>query len=180
MRLETIPQGTGIKVVIGTRTYLGSDWIHVDIDPAPLYDTKNQRYVPVDVVCDARKIELPDNYADVVYTSECLEHFPWKEYQAVLAEWGRIVKIGGLMRIEVPDFLLACNQILQADTLDMDRRMQQIFFAEQLNQFDFHFVGITHRMLIDDFERMNFTVTDVKRGDEWGWLMVEGRKNDRN
>ena len=32
MRLETIPKGNGIKVVIGTRTYLGPDWLHVDIN----------------------------------------------------------------------------------------------------------------------------------------------------
>lgn len=176
MRLETIPQGEGVKVVIGTRTFLGSDWIHVDIDPRPLYDPKTKERHSVDVVCDARKINLPDNYADIVYNSECLEHFPWKEYQAVLAEWCRIVKPGGWIRIEVPDFLLACRQVLEWDSLEGDRRMQQIFFAEQLNEFDFHFVGLTHRMLVDDFEHMGFEVLDVKRGDEWGWLCVDARK----
>ena len=83
------------------------------------------------------------------------------------------MKIGGRIRVEVPDFLLACQQILEADTLDMDRRMQQIFFAEQLNPFDFHFVGLTPRMLTDDFENLGFQVVDVKRGSDWGWLMVE-------
>lgn len=112
MRLETIPKGDGIKVVIGTRTYLGPDWTHIDIDPTPLYDHVNQRLVPVDVVCDARKINLPDNYADIVYNSECLEHFPWKEYQSVLAEWCRIVKPGGMIRIEVPDFCLLAIKYL--------------------------------------------------------------------
>jgi hypothetical protein len=81
-----------------------------------------------------------------------------------------------MIRIEVPDFLLACQQILSMDSLDGDRRMQQIFFAEQLNPFDFHFVGLTHRMLIDDFERMGFEVVDVKRGNEWGWLKVDAIK----
>jgi predicted SAM-dependent methyltransferase len=176
MRLETIPKGDGIKVVIGTRTYLGPDWTHVDIDPTPLYDHVNSKYVPVDVVSDARKIKLPNDYADIVYTSECLEHFPWKEYKSVLAEWCRILKPGGMIRVEVPDFLLACQQILSWDSLEGDRAMQQIFFAEQLNQFDFHFVGITHRMLVDDFESMNFHVIDVKRGNEWGWLKVDAIK----
>ena len=74
MRLETIPKGDGVKVVIGTRTYLGPDWIHVDIDPTPLYDHVNKQQVPVDGVCDARKLDMPDNYADIVYNSECLEH----------------------------------------------------------------------------------------------------------
>ena len=81
-----------------------------------------------------------------------------------------------MIRIEVPDFLLACNQILAMDSLDGDRRMQQIFFAEQLNPFDFHFVGLTHRMLEDDFKNMGFEILDIKRGDEWGWLKVDARK----
>jgi len=175
MRLETIPQGEGIKVVIGTRTYLGPDWIHVDIDPRPLTAADGTRH-RVDVVCDARDIDLPDNYADIVFNSECLEHFPWREYPKVLAEWCRIVKSGGIIRVEVPDFLLACQQILAWDSLEGDRAMQQIFFAEQLNEFDFHYVGLTPRMLTDDLEKLNFEIVDLKRGADWGWLMVEARK----
>lgn len=176
MRLETVPQGDGIKVVIGTRTWIDETWTHVDIDSHPLTAADGSHH-PVDVVCDARKLDLPDNYADIVFNSECLEHFPWREYPKVLAEWCRIVKPGGMIRVEVPDFLLACRQILEADTLDMDRRMQQIFFAEQLNEFDFHYVGLTPRMLTEDFEKLNFTVADIKRGDEWGWLKVDAIKN---
>lgn len=172
MRLETIPQGEGVKVVIGTRTWLGDGWTHVDIDSRPLVDSRGKEH-PVDIISDARNIDLADQYADIVYTSECLEHFPYKEYQDVLKEWCRLVKPGGMIRVEVPDFILACNQILELNSLDGDRRMQQIFFAEQLNKFDFHFVGLTHRMLIDDFESFGFEVIDVKRGDEWGWLKVD-------
>lgn len=176
MRIETIPEGDGIKVVIGTRTWLGEDWTHVDIDPRPLHDPKTGDRHPVDVVCDARKLNLPDDYADIVYNSECLEHFPWREYPKVLAEWCRIVKPGGWIRVEVPDFLKCCQQVLDWDCLEGDRRMQQLFFAEQLNEFDFHYVGLTPRMLTDDFESLGFEVIDIKRGDDWGWLKVDARK----
>lgn len=176
MRLETIPQGEGIKVIIGTRTWLGPDWVHIDIDPRPLVDPKTNERHPVDVVCDARKLDLPDNYADIVFNSECLEHFPWKETQDVVREWGRIVKPGGRLVIETPDFILAANQIVQWDCLEGDLRMQQIFFAEQLNEFDFHFAGITHRTLPHFMENAGFEVEDIKRGDEFGWLRVTGRK----
>lgn len=190
MRKESIPESDGIKVVIGTRTYLGSDWVHVDIDPFPLHE-KDDIWHDVDIVCDARNIPLPDNHADVVFSSECLEHFPWKQYQEALKEWARILKPGGLMRIEVPDFLAACRQIILMDSLEGDRSMQQIFFAEQMNPNDFHFVGLTHRMLADDLENLGFEVTNIKRGDESNWseyndgkrtvdrdyvLMVDARK----
>lgn len=175
MRLETIPKGSGIKVVIGTRTYLGPDWTHVDIDPFPLHSVNNTWH-PVDIVCDARKIPLQDNYADVVFSSECLEHFPWREYPKALQEWCRILKPGGMIRIEVPDFLGACRQILTMDSLEGDRAMQQIFFAEQLNPNDFHFVGLTSRMLVDDFEKLGLNIIDVKSAVEWGWLKVDASK----
>lgn len=174
MRFDGIPE-EGVKVIIGTRTWVGPDWVHVDVDSAPLLDTEGNQHA-VDVVCDARRLTLPDDFADFVFSSECLEHFPHREYNKVLAEWCRIVKPGGHIRVEVPDFQLACNQILEADSLEMDRAMQQIFFAEQLNEYDYHYVGITHRMLVDDLENLGFDVLDVKRGGDWGWLMVEASK----
>jgi predicted SAM-dependent methyltransferase len=175
MKPETIPKGDGIKVVIGTRTYLGPDWTHVDIDPFPLH-AGNDVWHDVDIVADATNIPLPDNYADIVFSSECLEHFSWKKYQDVLKEWCRILKPGGMIRIEVPDFLGACKQLLTMDSLEGDRAMQQIFFAEQMNQYDFHFVGLTSRMLVDDFEKLGFEILDVTTADEWGLLKLDASK----
>jgi predicted SAM-dependent methyltransferase len=176
MRLDTLPQSDGIKVVIGTRTYLGSDWIHIDADSSGLYDPIDNTWHEVDLVCDAMEIPLPDDYADLVFSSECLQNFSWKQYRKALQEWCRILKPGGMIRVEVPDFLAACRQILHTDSLEGDRAMQQIFFAEQLNQYDFHYCGLTHRMLVDDFENLGFEIKDVLEGSDWGWLKVDAEK----
>lgn len=175
MNFDKLPKSDGVKVVIGTRTYIGPDWIHVDIDKFPLH-SPNGTWHEVDVVCDARQIPLPDEHADLVYSSECLEHFPWREYPKALKEWCRILKKGGMIRVEVPDFLGACRQILSMDSLEGDRAMQQIFFAEQLNPNDFHFVGLTPRMLVDDFEKLGLEILDVQTGNEWGFLKVDAKK----
>lgn len=165
-----------MRVVIGTRHWLGPEWTHVDADPTPLTDKDGRGSWPVDVVSDARKIDLPDGCAELVYSQECLEHFPWKDVPAVMAEWCRLVAPGGRIRIEVPDFLAACRQVLETDTLEMDRAIQQIIFGGQVNQFDFHYTGLTPRMLTDDLERLGFQVVDVLRGWEHGWLLVEGQR----
>lgn len=165
-----------MNIVIGTRHWLGPDWTHVDADPAPLTDVATSRTYPVDVVCDARNIKLPAGCAELVYSQECLEHFPWGEYFDVLAHWARLVAPGGKLRIEVPDFLAACQQVITVDTLEMDRAIQQIIFGGQVNKYDYHYSGHTHRTLPADFERLGFTVTDVKRGFEHGWLLVEGTR----
>lgn len=175
MNPDTIPQGQGIKVVIGTRTYLGADWVHVDIDPFYLHAVDGKCY-DVDIVADAKNIPLPDDYADIVFSSECLEHFPWNEYQLALKEWCRILKPGGVIRIEVPDFLNACKKILALNSLEGDRAMQQIFFAGQTNQYDFHYVGLTSRMLIDDFKNLGLEVFDAGEADEFGLMNVDAAK----
>lgn len=164
-----------MKLVIGTRTFLGDDWTHLDIQPGQLHNPGGMPKA-VDIVADARKIPLEDQTCEVVYSQECLEHIPWGEYQTVLAEWARLVAPGGELRIEVPDFLAACRQVLEVDTLEMDRAIQQIIFGGQSNTFDFHYMGLTPRMLTDDMERLGLKVIEVKRGWEHGWLLVVGRR----
>ena len=164
-----------VKVVIGTRTWLGPDWTHVDIDPRPLRAKDGTKH-PVDVVSDARNVNLPSACAELVYSQECLEHFSWREYKTVLAEWARLVAPAGRLRIEVPDFLAACRQVLDTDTEDMDRRIQQIIFGGQANEWDFHYSGHTPRTLSADMVELGFEVVDVRRGWEHGYLMVEGVK----
>lgn len=165
-----------MKIVVGTRTWLGEDWHHVDISPAALHDPNGGLPRKVDTVADARRIPLPSGCAELVYSQECLEHFPWGEYKDVLREWARLVAPGGRLRVEVPDFLAACRQVLETDTLEMDRAIQQIIFGGQTNEHDFHFTGLTPRMLSEDMEALGMKVVDIRRGWEHGWLLVEGEK----
>lgn len=164
-----------MKIVIGTRTWLGSDWHHVDADPRPLVDEHGGRH-PVDTVCDAQVIPLPDACAELVYSQECIEHVPWASYQTYLAEWARLVGRGGLFKIETPDSLAAYRQVLEADSLDMDRRINQIIYGGQSNSFDYHKVGLTPRMLVEDFTNLGLEIVEVSRGWEVGYLRVVGRR----
>jgi hypothetical protein len=58
----------------------------------------------------------------------------------------------------------------------MDIRIMPIFFGGQINKWDFHYNGFTHRSLPDALDRAGVDVTDVKRGWECGWLRVDGVK----
>lgn len=44
------------------------------------------------------------NYADMVYASHVLEHVSYKYLTEILREWCRVLKVGGTLRISVPDF----------------------------------------------------------------------------
>lgn len=45
-----------------------------------------------------------DNCADLIYSSHSLEYFDRVEVINVLAEWRRVLKPGGILRLAVPDF----------------------------------------------------------------------------
>ena len=92
----------------------------------------------------------------------------------MLAEWARLVTPGGILRVEVPDFLAACRQVLANDTEEMDFAIQQIIFGGQVNQYDFHFTGLTPRMLIRWMTNSGLDIVSVERGFEVGWLRVVG------
>lgn len=47
--------------------------------------------------------EYADGSVDEIRASHLLEHFPMAEVPKVLAEWSRALKVGGVMRIAVPD-----------------------------------------------------------------------------
>jgi predicted SAM-dependent methyltransferase len=47
---------------------------------------------------------FPNNFVDLTYVSHCLEHIPHPKIIFVLKEWLRVLKVGGVLRISVPDF----------------------------------------------------------------------------
>lgn len=67
----------------------------------------------VDIVAPATKIPLPDGVADEVLAIHLLEHlFEWEAPDA-LAEWYRLLKPGGKLVLEMPDFMKSCRNIAE-------------------------------------------------------------------
>jgi predicted SAM-dependent methyltransferase len=72
----------------------GKDWIHID----------DGDYQHLDIKCDVSKLDLPDNYADLIYASHVIAYFDRTEIIDIFKEWYRILKPGGILRIATPDF----------------------------------------------------------------------------
>ena len=63
----------------------------------------------VDIVHDASSLPMFINGSvDMIYASHILEYFDSSEVVRVLAEWRRVLKAGGLLRLAVPDFAALC------------------------------------------------------------------------
>ncbi len=86
-----------------------------------------------------------DGSAGLVYASHCLEHFPRGAVPGVLAEWRRVLRAGGVLRLSVPDFdrLVAIYERHGRDLGTID----QVLMGGQHNHFDFHQAAFTRRTL---------------------------------
>jgi predicted SAM-dependent methyltransferase len=68
---------------------------------------------------------FPDGTAALIYACHCLEHVSFLETEAVLREWRRVLKPGGILRISVPDFdcILAIYEAFQHDIAAIEKTL---------------------------------------------------------
>lgn len=83
---------------------------------------------------EAFPLARPDGSCDEVRASHVLEHFPHTQIAAVLADWVRALKPGGVLKIAVPDF----QQIAQAYLEGQNVPLQGFVMGGQIDPDDFH------------------------------------------
>jgi predicted SAM-dependent methyltransferase len=110
--------------------------IRFDIDPA----------VKPDVLCDIRVLPEPDKHYDEVHCSHILEHFPAGQAPDLIKEWCRILKIGGKLKITVPNFELAITKILEGPPAVTEYNWWQVYGRHD-SEHDVHHNGFTVRAL---------------------------------
>jgi len=86
---------------IGCGRYKCTGAIGVDIDPK----------VKSDIVASAEKLPFKNCELDYIVSSHCLEHLV--DTKKVLKEWDRVLKVGGILAIIVPDSDLKRGTILE-------------------------------------------------------------------
>ena len=94
-------------------------------------------FTPVDRLHGQEAYPLPHETGSVeeVYASHVLEHFPHSETMAVIAEWVRVLKPGGRIRIAVPSL----NWIIDAFQKGVtDQPLLQFLMGGQTDANDFH------------------------------------------
>ena len=70
-------------------------FVHVDLADFPHVDYRH----------DVRTLPMfEDESAELIYACHVLEYFDREEVEDVLAEWRRVLKPGGILRLAVPDF----------------------------------------------------------------------------
>lgn len=77
-----------------------------------------------------------DNSVDVVRAAHVLEHFPHRQIPDVLAEWVRVLKPGGILRIAVPDFEKLAQRYLEGQNMGVPT--EWVVMGAQSDDNDFH------------------------------------------
>jgi len=96
-----------VRLNLGCGDKILKGYINVDIV------TERASNVP-DVVCDVRDLSIfSENYADEILAVHVVEHFWRWEVANVLKEWIRVLKPGGVMILECPNLLSACEEFLR-------------------------------------------------------------------
>lgn len=133
-------------------------FVHVDIQAGP----------HIDHVCGVDALPFESDQAELIYASHVLEHFGRAEYLAVLSEWHRVLKPGGILRLSVPDFA-ACAKIYHERGLeDGLSGLIGLISGGQRNEFDFHKMIFDEPFLTAALHRVGFTAVR-----HWDWRNTE-------
>lgn len=147
----------GVHVGCGEKFIPGL--IHVDIVAAPHIDFVER----VDTMP-----YFSSGSVDFLYASHVLEHFGRLEFGAVLREWFRVLKPGGILRLSVPDFAACVKWYASTGRLDGDDGLLGLLCGGQRNEYDFHKMVFDEASLRGALLKVGFTECRL-----WDWRQSE-------
>lgn len=66
------------------------------------------------------QLPLPDGCADELHAMHIIEHFYRFDVDAVVSEWKRLLKVGGMLVLELPNLEAACRNLINRGMSDRD------------------------------------------------------------
>jgi FkbM family methyltransferase len=121
-----------------------------------------------DLFADIRLLDmLPSGYYEEIVAQDCLEHFPRTETELALKEWHRLLQMGGILKLRVPDIASAVA-ILTSDTdINHQKGWNQMIFGTQAYTGDYHFTSFTDVLVRHYLEEAGFKINELKLFDRW-------------
>jgi SAM-dependent methyltransferase len=148
-----------MKLHLGCGNKYIPGFVHVDIQPL----------AHVDYVNPAERLDFVDaNSVDLIYACHLLEHYGRHEVRPVLAEWHRVLKPGGVLRLAVPDFAAVCHTYDSEGLRDGYSGLVGLVCGGQRNCADFHKIVFDRPFLT--FLLLNAGFRAVR---PWDWRHTE-------
>jgi predicted SAM-dependent methyltransferase len=152
-----------VNLNIGCGTDYKKGWINID-------NNSDNNIEKLDLNWDLRKpLPFEDNTVDYIFNEHFIEHLTVEESRATLSDLRRILKLGGVMRIAMPDLEAVVNTYLNVP-LDKDPVIKEFnidFVQTSAEWINMSFSWWGHKWLYDweELERRLREVgfTDIKR-----------------
>jgi len=121
-----------------------------------------------DLLADIRLLDiLPSGYYEEIVAQDCLEHFERTDTELALKEWHRLLKIGGLLKLRVPDIASAVAILNSNTDINHQKGWIQMIFGTQAYTGDYHFTSFTDTLVRHYLEETGFKVNELKLFDRW-------------
>jgi predicted SAM-dependent methyltransferase len=157
-----------LKLYLGSREYKPDGFLTVDIDG---------RHDP-DVEADVTDLSVfGSSTVEEICASHILEHLPWPLAYKALAEWTRVLRPGGRLRVAVPD--LAAMAAMIAEGRNVWGATGLIYGVGRVeNPLEAHQYGYTRGMLTSILRSLGFRNFDWWKHDvpdaSNGWIYDDG------
>lgn len=138
------------KLIIGAGERQKEGWFCQDVVPLK----------GIDLVCDIWDLPNwfePETIGELEAT-HVLEHFPMAKVPELFSMLCSLLKPGGKIYIEVPNFLWHGQMIVRNP---YDRQIVEYAYGGQKDKWDYHMNGFTPQILQQDLEEAGFEVTEL-------------------
>lgn len=174
------------KLELGSGNRPRDGYEHLDIDPS---------CPGLDFCCSFDKIPVSDNSFDELLSVHSIEHISWRQTIPTLKEWHRVLRSGGLLRIECPNLRWICqsyldnNHVWYEDFKTLHPEEQQHLKVKDFHSHtlwanfklfsstangDIHLAGLDAFTLTHMLQQVGFSSVTVVQDDST--LAVEARK----
>lgn len=116
-----------VNLYVGCGHHRMKGFTHVEINIAKQFK-KGGDVGPPEIMADiTKKIPLADKSVDIIYSNETLEHLTYQELINHFLECHRLIKIGGYVRMVVPDMdIMIKNYISKDENLEIAKKESEI------------------------------------------------------
>lgn len=161
-----------LKLYVGANGLRPEGYKTLDIDPATNPDI-------VADLCDMRAVETGS--CDEIVATAVMEHIEWPDAFKAMSEMARVLKVGGVLKISVPDMSMYARMLLSGD--NSFHVMSVIFgLGGRTNVHQAHRFGYTPGMLCEITDLLGcgkfdwFNMRDVQDS-SGGWMPRAGNAN---
>lgn len=115
----------------------------------------------VDEVGDVRDLSRFDNETfDYILASDVIEHFPLAETQNILKEWGRVLKVDGVIEFRLPNLRALCDRYVKGE--HTAKLTSWLLFGGQDYPGNFHYVCFDREFFKSVVEPVGFVEIEYK------------------